>query len=68
MEKLLTPQMKAMIASYGRSILGAGLAAYTASGGDPKAVLNAIWAALIPVALRYLNSADTAFGRGAENK
>ena len=68
MEKLLTPQIKAMLASYGRSVLGAGVAAYTASGGDLNAVLNAVWAALIPVALRYLNSSDPAFGRGSEKK
>lgn len=59
----LSPQIKAMLASYGRSILGAALAAYSASGGDPKAVLNAVWAALIPVAMRYLNTKDSAFGR-----
>ena len=59
----LSPQHKAMLASYGRSILGAAIAAYTASGGDPKAALNALWAALIPVAMRYLNPSDTAFGK-----
>ena len=68
MEALLTPQVKAMIASYGRSAVAAGVAAYTASGGDPKAVLNAVWAALIPVVARYLNPKDAAFGRGAEKK
>lgn len=52
-----------MIASYARSVLASALAAYTASGGDVKAVLNAAWAAVIPVALRYLNSNDPAFGR-----
>lgn len=52
-----------MLASYGRSILGAAIAAYTASGGDPKAALNALWAAAIPVAMRYLNPKDTAFGK-----
>ena len=68
MEALLTPQVKAILASYGRSILGAAIAAYTASGGDPKAALNALWAALIPVAARYLNPNDLAFGKGAEKK
>ena len=60
--KLSTSQ-QAMIASYGRSLLAAALAAYTASGGDPKAVLNAVWAAVLPVAVRYLNPKDLAFGR-----
>ena len=59
----LTTKHKAMIASYVRSVLASGLAAFSASGGDYKAVLNAIWAALIPVALRYLNENDPAFGR-----
>ena len=57
-----------MLASYGRSLLGAAVAAYSASGGDPKAVLNAVWAALIPLAARYLNPKDIAFGRGSEKK
>jgi hypothetical protein len=68
MNELLTPQVKAMLASYGRSLLGAAIAAYTASGGSPTAVLNAVWAALIPVAARYLNPNDLAFGKGAEKK
>lgn len=68
MEALLTPQVKAMLASYGRSVLGAALAAYTASGGSIGAALNALWAAALPVAMRYLNANDTAFGKGAETK
>ena len=59
----ISQQNKAMLASYGRSLLGAAIAAYTASGGDPKAALNALWAALIPVAARYLNPKDLAFGK-----
>ena len=68
LDKLLTPQNKAMLASYGRSLIGAGVAAYTASGGDPKAIANAIWAAALPVLMRYMNKADAAFGKGAETK
>lgn len=59
----LTNEQKALLASYGRSIIAAGIGAYTASGGDPKAVLNALWAALIPVAMRYFNPNDTSFGK-----
>ena len=55
-----------MLASYGRSILAAAIAAYSASGGDPTATLNAVWAALIPVAMRYLNPKDSAFGKNAK--
>jgi len=61
----LKPEHKAMIESYVRSLIGTGIAAYTASGGDPKASLNAIWASLIPVAIRFLNKKDGAFGLGA---
>jgi hypothetical protein len=61
----IPPQYKAMAASYGRSILGAALAAYTASGGSTAAALNAVWAAAIPVAMRYLNTNDPAFGRSS---
>lgn len=68
MEALLTPQIKAMLASYGRSILAAAIAAYSASGGNTTATLNAVWAALIPVAMRYLNPKDTSFGKGSEAK
>lgn len=59
----LSPAQQAMVASYGRSLLAAALAAYTASGGDATAVLNAVWAAALPVAVRYLNPKDLAFGR-----
>ena len=55
--------MKAMIASYGRSVLGAGLALYMAGVTDPKDLWAALVAALAPVALRALNPNDKAFGR-----
>jgi hypothetical protein len=54
---------KALAASYGRSLLAAAVATYTATQ-DPTATLNAIWAAAIPTAIRYLNPKDQAFGRG----
>lgn len=63
--KLSTSQ-KAMLASYARSILGAGLATFAATNSI-VATLNALWAAAIPVALRYLNSSDPAFGRKANS-
>lgn len=53
-----------MIASYVRSVLGAALATYTATN-DFTMALNSLWAALVPVAIRYLNSNDDAFGRSA---
>jgi hypothetical protein len=64
MEKLLTPQNKALIASYARSVLGAGVATYV-STQDVKLTLNALWAAALPVIMRYLNPNDTSFGKGS---
>lgn len=58
----LTEQQKAMIASYGRSVIGAAVATYAATG-DAKAALNALWAALLPVAMRYFNKNDASFGK-----
>lgn len=63
----LTATHKALVASYARSVIGAGVAAYIASGQDWKAALNALWAAALPVIMRYLNPADTAFGKGSAN-
>ena len=58
----ITESQKALIASYGRSVLGAGVAVY-ASTGDIKMAANALWAAALPVILRYLNPNDKAFGK-----
>lgn len=58
----LTTQQKAIIASYARSVIGASVATYAATG-DPKAALNALWAAILPVAMRYFNKSDAAFGK-----
>lgn len=59
----LSAEKKAMIASYARSVIGAGVAVYV-STGDIKAAANALWAAALPVLMRYLNPNDPAFGRG----
>lgn len=56
-------KMKAMFASYGRSVLGAGLALYMSGVTDPKTLAYSLVAALAPVALRAINPNDTAFGR-----
>lgn len=58
---------KAMLASYGRSVLGAAVAVYV-STGDVKMAANALWAATLPVILRYLNSNDPAFGKTKVSK
>lgn len=59
----LKKKHKAMLASYGRSVLGAVAALYIAGITDPKELWAALVAALAPVALRAINPNDPAFGR-----
>jgi hypothetical protein len=63
----ISAEQKAMLASYARSVLGAGVAVYV-STNDFKAAANALWAAALPVIMRYLNPGDTAFGRKSEDE
>jgi len=60
----ITAEQKAMAASYARRVLGAAVAVY-ASTGDIKMAANALWAAGLPVIMRYLNPNDKAFGKKA---
>jgi hypothetical protein len=62
MEKLINDNTKAMLASYGRSVLASGLALYMAGVTDPKDLWAALVAAIAPVALRAINPNDKAFG------
>jgi hypothetical protein len=70
----MNTQQKAMLASYGRSFLAAVTATFMATGGDlfaldadtAKAILASGIAAILPVALRYINKQDPMFGRIAE--
>jgi len=57
-----TEQLKALLSSYGRSVLASGLALYMAGVTDPKDLWTALVAALAPVAIRALNPNDKAFG------
>lgn len=59
----LNKETKAMLASYGRSVLGAATALYMAGVTDPKDLWTALVAALLPVALRAINPNDPSFGR-----
>jgi hypothetical protein len=68
---------KAMLASYGRSLVGSlftaiaivgnGASPLTFSTSQWLDVSNALWAALIPVLMRWANKKDPAFGRIAES-
>jgi hypothetical protein len=55
-------EMKALLASWGRSFLAAALALYMAGVTDPKTLAMAGIAAIAPVVLRWLNPNDASFG------
>lgn len=56
-------QINAVLASYGRSVLGAAVALYASGVTDPQTLAYALLGAIVPVALRALNPNDKAFGR-----
>lgn len=70
---------KAAVESYGRHLLGAAISAIATisaltsvsplefNSSEWWTVANAIWVAGLPVALRYLNTKDPAYGRVAES-
>ena len=59
-------EMKALLASWGRSFLAAALALYMAGVTDPKTLAMAGVAAIAPVVLRWLNPNDASFGSKGE--
>jgi hypothetical protein len=56
-------ELKPMLASYARSFIAASLAVYMAGVTDPKAILSAGVAAVLPVLMRWLNPNDKVYGR-----
>lgn len=62
-EKKMNKQMKALLASYARSVLGAGTTLYLAGITDPLDLAWSLLGALAPVIIRYVNPNDAAFGR-----
>ena len=59
----MNAELKAMLASYARSFIASSLAVYMAGVTDPKAILSAGLAAVVPVLMRWLNPKDTVYGR-----
>lgn len=65
---------KELVYSYLRSFLATCLGAVFAIGKLPfdftatdwRSVANAVWIAVIPVAMRYLNPNDSAFGKTSD--
>jgi hypothetical protein len=54
---------QALLASYGRSVVGAVIAVYMTGATNPTDYVKAAIAALIPPVMRWVNPNDNAFGR-----
>ena len=61
----MKPINKALLASYGRSMLSAVVALAMTGNTDPTALLAAAIGAVCPTALRYFNPKDAGYGRGS---
>ena len=59
-------EFKALAASWTRSFIASALAVYMAGVTEPKAIIAAGGAAVIPVIIRYLNPNDKQFGINAK--
>lgn len=64
----MNEQIKKALASYARSAIGAGTAMYAAGITDPKTLAYSLLGAIVPVAMRAINPADSAFGRLPDTK
>jgi hypothetical protein len=75
----MSTQNKAMLESYARNLIGQVMGAISIvmatsnisspldfGNGEWLLVANSLWASLVPVALRWVNKKDPAFGRIAE--
>lgn len=61
----MTPRLKLMLASYGRTVIAAVLAVYMTGATDSQDFIKAAVAAILPPLMRWANPADKAFGRGS---
>ena len=59
----MNESIKALLASYARSVLSAATALYLAGVTDPLDLAWSLVAAVAPVAIRAINPNDKAFGR-----
>ena len=59
----LSEANKAMLMSYVRSCVSAGLAVYMTGNTNPADISKAAVAGLVPVLMRWLNPKDSSFGR-----
>ena len=61
----MTKQLKALAASYSRTVIAAVLAVYMTGNSSPADLGKAAIAALIPPLMRWANPKDQSFGRSA---
>jgi hypothetical protein len=59
----MNEQIKAALASYGRSVVGAATAMYASGVTDPQTLAYSLLGAIVPVVLRAANPNDKAFGK-----
>lgn len=64
----MTAKDKAILGSYARSFFTGAITLYMAGETDPRKLLAAGIAAIVPPILRWLNPNDTAFGRGSNKE
>jgi hypothetical protein len=61
----MTKQIKALAASYSRTVIAAVLAVYMTGNTSPTDLGKAAIAALLPPLMRWANPKDQSFGRSA---
>lgn len=61
----MTKQLKAVAASYSRTVIAAVLAVYMTGNTSPTDLGKAAIAALLPPLMRWANPKDQSFGRSA---
>ena len=61
----MTKQLKALAASYSRTVIAAVLAVYMTGNSSPADLSKAAIAALLPPLMRWANPKDQSFGRSA---
>ncbi len=59
----MNEQIKAALASYGRSVIAAATAMYASGVTDPQTLAYSLLGAVVPVVLRAANPNDKAFGK-----
>jgi len=62
----MNDQIKKTLESYARHVIGAVVAVAATGNTDPADLAKAAVAALLPVAIRWVNPKDKAFGRGTK--